>query len=86
MKTTDRKRWTHLNYGLGGDLCGHPEPPERQTSGSQSKLNLKQNDKTEAVLRRAHHEKAGSLEKTAMLGKEEAAGREEDQIPDGPTP
>lgn len=68
MKRTDRKKWTHLNHGLGGDLCGHPELPERQTSGSQSKLNLKQNDKTEAVLRRAHHEKAGVFGKDSNAG------------------
>lgn len=60
-----------------------PGPPERRASGSQSKLNLNvaggQNDDPEAVLLRAHPEKAGSLEKTFMLGKAEAAGREEDQ-------
>ena len=42
--------------------------------------------KLKAVLVRAHHEKAGSLEKTIMLGKQKAAGKEEDRLGDGLTP
>lgn len=61
------------------------QPPERRTSGSQSKLKPETlpeaNDKTEAVLLQAHHEKSGYFgrKKNVMLGKEKAARKKEGQ-------
>lgn len=33
-KKAGRKRLIPLKHGVGGELCGYPRPPERQTSGS----------------------------------------------------
>lgn len=66
----------HIKYSVGGELYGYPRPAERRTSGFQSKLSLiarDKNDKTEAILLWACHEKAGFLGKDTNAGKAEGS-------------
>lgn len=53
----------YLKYGIGGVLCKCTGPPERRTSGSESKYAWNivggRNDKTAAFLLSAHLKKAG---------------------------
>ena len=71
MKKADSKKsLIHLKYGVERELS--PGPPEGQTSGSQSRLSLNftggQNGRTEALLLRAHFEKAEFSRKSNKAG------------------
>lgn len=63
VKKSDRKNMIYLKYSVGSVLCKCPRPPERRTSGSESKYAWNivrgRNDKTAAVLVCVHLEKAG---------------------------
>ena len=54
-----------------GELYGYPGLPERQTSGSSSKLSLKLQEAKMAELKlsyfQAHHEKAGVFGKKKVI-------------------
>ena len=66
-----------MKYGVGGELYDYPGPPERQTSGSWSKLILKLSGgkmeklKLSCLLHIMRWQ--DSLEKTIMLGKIEGS-------------
>lgn len=53
-----KKKWIHFKYGRGGQLYRYSGPPEKRTWN----VTGGKNDKTRAVLLRAHHEKAGREE------------------------